>query len=192
MRQSGDTCLYTSFAHAVRLRVASACVLLCSVQFPNILWALIFTKKKKNIQIAQKETVIQPQRWKYCSCPPELAVSVWTVGYTCQSLLYDIGLKDLSLSPSAMCKSWRLWNTSIPLSPGWALWLWNGSFWRAHTEQLLQKGCFSFLWIMHILLPLSTAPLYVRDRFSLQGVMQHCNPITSLINMPGCMLRLMN
>lgn len=141
MQQSGDICLYMSFAHAVRLHVASAWVQHCSLY---ILCAFVFPKRNKNIQIAQKESVIQPHTWKYSSCCPELAVSVWTAGSTCQSLPYDIGLKDLSLAvPSAMCKSWRLWNTSIPLSAGCELWLWNGSFWRAHSERPIQKGCFS-------------------------------------------------
>lgn len=50
----------------------------------------------------QRHTHIQPHASFYSSCHPELSVSTWAAGYTCESLLYDIGLKDLSLS-STFC-----------------------------------------------------------------------------------------
>lgn len=53
MRQSGDICLYMSFAHAVRLRGASAYVQQCSVRFLHILWVFVFTKTTPNMKIFQ-------------------------------------------------------------------------------------------------------------------------------------------
>lgn len=104
------------------------------------------------------ESVIQPQTWKYSSCRPELAVSVWTAGYTCQSLLYDIGLKDLSLS-SPFCYVQELevmkyfyslisWLSALAVK--WIIL--KSPFWKADTERV-------FLFFMHIL---SMDPLYVK------------------------------
>lgn len=57
----------------------------------------------------------------YSSCLPQLSVSIRAVGYTCESLLYDIGLKDLSLSSTFCYRGIGVGGfkkAPIPVSPG--------------------------------------------------------------------------
>lgn len=128
--------------------------LVCIVQSgPWTFCGLFFLQKgRKNIQIAQKETVMQPQTWRYSGCHAELAVTVWTAGYTCQSLLYDIALKDLSLS-SPFCYVQELevmkyfyslisWMSTLAVK--WIIL--KSPFWKADTERV-----FLFFVITHIL-----------------------------------------
>lgn len=65
MRQSGDICLYMSFAHAVRLRVASrlwrALFTLVPAHFVRLLF---FFFPETHPKLHRKETVIQPQHMR--------------------------------------------------------------------------------------------------------------------------------
>lgn len=128
MLQYGDICLHMPFAHAVRLRVASACFQHCSVWLLHNLVSFIFYKNK--------ETVTQPQMWQ-----PLLPVYVWTADYACESLLYDIGLKDLSLSYVQVLEVMKYFYSLISWMSTLAV------KWIIRKSPFSKpEGCFSFLW----------------------------------------------